>query len=323
MNLKKILITGAGGYVGTPLVSRLLEDGFDVIALDIFWYGCYLQAHPKLVILKADLRTVNLEDALANVDAVIHLACISNDPSYELNPAFSESINVTASIRLIEQCKKSKIKRFVFASSSSVYGVRQEPRVTEKIFPEPLTVYSKSKVIIEEYLKNADDSFDVVIIRPATVYGFSPRLRLDVVCNMFSAQAYYNKVITVHGGEQLRPQIHIDKMVLIYKACLTEKRLFSGEIFNASEENYSVKQIAEQVRALLNRDIEIKYLPILDGRSYRIDSHKFLDFFKMNLIPNLKAGIGELMNYFDKNPDMAWMDMRYHNVKKLKNIYNE
>ncbi len=324
MNFKKILITGAGGYVGTPLVTKLLSNGFKIIALDTFWYGCHLQAHKNLTIIKGDLRSIELENMLADVDAVVHLACISNDPSYELNTAFSESINIGASIRLIEQCKKSKIKRFVFASSSSVYGVRKESQVTEDLLPEPLTVYSKSKVVVEDYLRlKTKDDFDVVILRPATVYGISPRLRLDVVCNLLSAQAFFNNVITVHGGEQLRPQIHIDKITSIYQACLTEDRHFSGEIFNASEENYSVKNIAEQVKNSLSRKVEISFLPMFDPRSYKINSLKLSKFFNVSLVSNLENGILELMDFFTHHPNMDWTDEQYHNVKKLKTICND
>ena len=324
MNLRRILITGAGGYVGTPLVSKLLTRGFEIVAFDTFWYGCHHQPHKNLTLVKGDLRSFDLKKLLINIDAVVHLACISNDPSYELDPAFSESVNVAASIRLIEQCKKSKIKRFVFASSSSVYGVRDEEQITENLLPEPITIYSKSKIVIEDYLlKNASKDFDVVILRPATVYGLSPRLRLDVVCNLLSAQAFYDRLITVHGGEQLRPQIHIEKMISAYEACLIEKTNFSGAIFNISEENYSVKKIAEQVRAVLNKEVEISYLPILDKRSYKINSLKYSEFFKTDLTSNLENGIRELMQHFAEHPDKVWTDQEYHNVKKLKNICNE
>lgn len=307
------------------MVPKLLQNGFEVIAVDTFWFGNHLQEHRNLKIIKADLRTADLEGVLAEVDAVIHLACISNDPSSELDPAYTEAINVTASTRLIEQCKKSKIKRFVFASSSSVYGVREEPNVTEALLPEPLTIYSKSKVKIEEYLNScvSDKDFDVVILRPATVYGFSPRLRLDVVCNLLSAQAFYDKFITVHGGEQLRPQIHIENMTSAYLACLNEKNFFSGEIFNVSEENYSVKQIAEYVRAALNNSIDIKFQPIFDLRSYKIDSAKFTKFFNINLDSKIERGIQELVLYFSKHPDLVWTDERYHNVKKMKTIMGQ
>ena len=324
VNLRKILITGAGGYIGTKLVSKLLHNGFEIIALDTFWFGCYLENHKNLVIVKADLRSVDLPKLFVGIDAVVHLASISNDPSYELNPVFSESINVTASIRLIEHCRKSNIKRFIFASSSSVYGVRKEHDVTEKLMPEPITIYSKSKITIENYLKtHGSKDFDIVILRPATVYGVSPRLRLDVVCNLLSAQAYYDKLITVHGGEQLRPQIHIDKMTDVYLACLNEIKYFSGEIFNVSEENYSVKQIAEQIKSLSDHIVDINFLPVFDTRSYKINSNKFLNYFKLNLFSNLENGITELIHYFKKNPNIVWTDEIYHNVKKLKNIQTE
>lgn len=318
VNISTVLITGAGGFVGTLLVEKLIAAGFKVKALDTFWFGNHLRPAKNLEILRFDLRDRLPIDLLTDVDAVIHLACISNDPSYEINVDFSNSINIEASKKLIDFCRQSDIKRFIFASSSSVYGVKSELSVTEDLDLMPLTPYSSGKVEVEKYLSRFTDNFDIVILRPATLYGYSPRLRLDLVSNIFAAQAFFEKKITIFGGLQQRPQLHIQKMLAVYLNCLKEEKHFVGEIFNIGEGNFSVTEIADSVKSLFSENIEVSALPSSDNRSYRIGSEKYEIYFNTKLTSNLIGGLGDLVSEFKKSPEINWQSPQFHNVKTLK-----
>jgi len=225
--MKKILITGAGGYVGAKLVPALLDKDYSVTALDLFIYGKeVLDEHKNLKVVVGDIRNTNiLKEVIPSHDAVIHLACISNDPSFELNPQLGQSINLDAFEPMVQISKKEKIKRFIYASSSSVYGLKSEKNVTEDVSLEPLTDYSKFKVECEKILKpfNSED-FTTVTIRPATVCGYSRRQRLDVVVNILTNLAFNKREISIFGGKQLRPNIHIDDMVRSYILMLEAKK---------------------------------------------------------------------------------------------------
>ena len=275
---KNIFITGAAGYVGSVLVPRLLSEGYSVTAFDIMIYGQnVLKPHPNLKIVKGDIRDIKiLKELIPGHDGVIHLACISNDPSFELNPKLGKSINLDAFRPLVEVSVKSGVNRFIYASSSSVYGIREEKDVHEDISLKPLTDYSKFKADCEKILLEFNSSdFTNIIIRPATVCGYAPRQRLDVVVNILTNLAYHKRIISVFGGEQLRPNIHIRDMVESYLSLLkSPSKLVKSEIFNAGYENQSVKSLAETVKEVVGEDVKLNYTPTDDNRSYHISSKK-------------------------------------------------
>ena len=287
-SLKKIFITGGAGYVGAMLVPKLLDEGYEVTVLDLMIYGEeVLRPHSKLNAIKGDIRDVGLlEKSISGHDAVIHLACISNDPSFELNPDLGKSINLDAFEPLVEISKSLEVKRLIYASSSSVYGVKEEEDVHEGVSLEPLTDYSKFKADCEKILaKYQSDNFTTVTIRPATVCGYSPRQRLDVVVNILTNVAFHKREISVFGGKQLRPNIHIADMVDAYLALLrAPKEKIAGEIFNVGTENQSVLDLANTVRKVMGDDVTLVATPTNDNRSYHISSKKIAD--KLGFIPS-------------------------------------
>lgn len=295
MRISSVLVTGGGGYVGSALVPRLLELGYRVRVLDLFWYGrdaldgC--AGDPALEIVEGDLRDPEvLERAFRGapgrgIDAVIHLACISNDPSFELDPGLGRSINLDCFPALVEASLAAGVKRFVYASSSSIYGVKDEPRVGEDADPHPLTDYSRFKLRCEGILLDAFGAARrkggpvPIIVRPATVCGYAPRLRLDLTVNILTAHALERGVIRVFGGSQLRPNLHIRDMVAAYELLLrAPAETVWGEAFNVGYENYAVGEIAGMVRSVLEGggagEVEIRVEPSDDLRSYHIASEK-------------------------------------------------
>ena len=238
-DIKKVLVTGGGGYVGSSLIPKLLEENFEINVLDLMIYGETLPENPKVKIFKGDLRNIELvRKSLKGCDAVIHLACISNDPSFELDKKLGKEINLDAFRPLVEESKKAGIKRFIYASSSSVYGLKKEKNVNEEMSLEPLTDYSRFEADCEKILKEyKSENFITTIIRPATVCGFSPRQRLDLVVNILTNLAYNNRQITIFGGPQMRPNIHIEDMTDLYLMLLKiPGRQINGKIFNAGTE---------------------------------------------------------------------------------------
>ena len=232
-DIQRIMITGGAGYVGARLVPKLIEDGYKVTVLDLYLYGDDVLASSRgdsLTEIKGDIRDIEaIKRSLEGADAVIHLACISNDPSFELNPDLGKSINLDALEPMVAASKEAGVKRFVYASSSSVYGVKEEERVTEDLSLEPMTDYSKFKMMGETIsLAAASDDFVVTCIRPATVCGYSPRQRLDVIVNLLSGHAHYNNSVKVFGGTQYRPNVHIDDMVDAYRREGAEEDLQRG-----------------------------------------------------------------------------------------------
>jgi nucleoside-diphosphate-sugar epimerase len=280
---QRVLVTGGSGYVGSALVPALLERGYQVKIVDLFWFGRDVfgehTGHPNLELIELDIRdTQTLARHQRGVDAVLHLACISNDPSFELDPDLGKSINYDCFAGILQGAIDGGVKRFIYCSSSSIYGVKDEPNVTEDAEPEPLTDYSKFKLACERVLMDRPrvNGMERVIIRPATVCGFAPRLRLDVVVNILTIHALVNRRIKVFGGDQLRPNIPVRDMVRAYLALLDARReLVDCEAFNAGRENHTVKQLAELVRAALeDPDIAIELMPTDDPRSYHINSDK-------------------------------------------------
>jgi len=324
--MKEVLVTGGAGYVGAVLVPKLLSDGWKVKVIDLYLYGDVLAAHPNLVQIKGDIRDkALLEKALAGVEAVIHLACISNDPSYELNPQLGKSINYDAFIPLVALAKKNQVKRFIFASSSSVYGVKETANVTEDLPLEPLTDYSKYKALCEDHLlKEQTDDFTVLILRPATVCGYSPRLRLDLTVNILTNHALNNNRIKVFGGDQKRPNIHIEDVTDLYVESLKyPKEKIAGQIFNAGYENHSVRQIADLVKENLQKpDVEIVVEPTNDNRSYHISSAKISKSLGFTPKHSIGEAVRDLKNAFDQGKILNPMtDMRYYNIKTMQAIH--
>jgi len=268
----KILITGGCGYVGSVLVPKLIHDGHTVTVIDAQWFGNYLKLDDQLEVKKQQISQI-VEADLIGVDCVIHLANIANDPSVDLNPVLSWEVNALHTTQLLELCKRVKIKKFIYASSGSVYGVKDEENVTEDLSLVPISTYNKTKMVTERVCLSYRDFFDVYCIRPATVCGISPRMRFDVVVNMFVLQAFTNGQIVVLGGEQIRPNIHIDDMARVYQHFLTENNIQSG-CYNAGFENLKVYEIAGKVAEILDCRIVLKESN--DPRSYRQDSQKLL-----------------------------------------------
>ena len=259
--MKNILITGGAGYVGSKLVPLLLKNNYNVIVYDLMIYGSdVINEHPNLKMIKGDIRDINyLSEFIKVSECVIHLACISNDPSFELNPSLGKSINLDCFEPMLKSCVKNSIERFIYASSSSVYGVKSDPEVHEELSLEPLTDYSKFKAECETILsKYQSDKFTTITIRPATVCGYAPRQRLDVVVNILTNLAYHKNEITVLGGDQLRPNIHIDDMAEAYLTLLkADKNDVAGEIFNAGYENFSILDIAHMVKKNIGPKVNI------------------------------------------------------------------
>lgn len=269
----RVLVTGGCGYIGSVLVPNLAKEGHQVTVIDTQWFGNFLPRMENVSVLKMNFSDIGPEE-LEGVDCVIHLASVANDPSVELNPLFSWEVNVLNTTKLLSLCKKVEdVKTFLYASSGSVYGVKEDLRVTEDVDLVPISSYNKTKLVAERVCLSYSKDFDVYCIRPATVCGLSPRMRFDVVVNMFVMQAYKNMRITVLGGEQVRPNIHIDDMSRVYEHFLRTPGLPSG-CYNAGFENISVLDIAKLVAEKFNVEIEIKSSN--DPRSYRLDSSKLL-----------------------------------------------
>ncbi|MEQ9638564.1 MAG: NAD-dependent epimerase/dehydratase family protein [Alphaproteobacteria bacterium] len=323
-----VLVTGGAGYVGSRLIPKLLAAGHHVHVLDLYMYGRDIfAAHhddPGLSEFVGDLRDAALvKRAVAGCDAVIHLACISNDPSFELNPDLGKSINFDAFRPLVRAAKDAGVERFIYASSSSVYGVKDEPDVHEGLSLHPLTDYSKFKAMCEEVLdEEREPGFTTLTLRPATVCGWAPRLRLDLTVNILTNHAINNGKITVFGGTQKRPNINIEDMTDLYVQCLTyPAEMIDGKVFNAGYENHAVAELAEIVRGVVGREVEIVTTSTDDNRSYHVSSAKIqreLGFAPRHDIPDAVRGLTEAFhNGRVPNP---MTDPAYYNVKLMQAI---
>jgi nucleoside-diphosphate-sugar epimerase len=323
-----VLVIGGGGYVGAVLVPKLLKEGYNVKVYDLFIYTeevfNAVKNNPKLSLIKGDVRDIaNLDKAIKGTDAIIHLACISNDPSVELNANLAKSVNLDCFRPCVQSALKNKVKRFVYASSSSVYGVKDTPNVTEDMSLEPLTDYSRFKAACEKILQEEmDDAMTTLILRPATVCGYSPRLRLDLTVNILTNHAINNKKIKVFGGDQLRPNLNIQDMTDLYvKTLVMDHDKIHNKIFNAGYENHSVMDIAKMVQNVVGKDIPITVETTDDNRSYHVSSEKInkeLGFTpKYTLIDAIKS----LKDAFDKNLVKDPMNNTlYYNIKRMKEI---
>lgn len=323
-----VLVTGGGGYVGSALVPALLDAGYRVKVVDTFWYGKEVyaghNAHPALTRVELDIReSARLAAELHGMDAVIHLACISNDPSFELNPGLGKSINYDAFTGLLQGAVDAGVKRFIYASSSSIYGVKETPDVREDAAPLPLTDYSRFKLDCErDLLAQANPrGMQRVIVRPATVCGYATRLRLDLAVNILTLHALVNRRIRVFGGKQLRPNLNIKDMVRAYLLFLAAPQaLVDGEAFNVGFQNLPVEQIAFLVRDTLgDAGIELEYVPTNDNRSYHVNSDKVKQVLGFTPQYDLADAIRSLAD--------AWRAGRmhdpmnnplYHNIKRMQ-----
>jgi nucleoside-diphosphate-sugar epimerase len=323
--MRKVLVTGGGGYVGAALVPALLEAGYAVTVVDLFIYGDdVLDPHPALRCVTGDIRdAAMLRRELQGVTDVIHLACISNDPSFELNPDLGRSINLDAFEPLVVASREAGASRFIYASSSSVYGIKEVPDVTEDMALEPLTDYSRFKAQCEEILaRHQSPDFTTVTIRPATVCGYSRRQRLDVVVNILTNQAYHNREVTILGGDQLRPNIHIADMVDAYLMLLAaDPSRIAGRIYNAGYENQSVRAIADEVRSVVGDDVRVVRKESNDNRSYHISSARIHDELGFRATRTIADAVRDLKSAFDAGllPN-SLTDERYFNIKRMQSI---
>lgn len=327
MRIKNVLLTGGAGYVGAILVPKLLRKGYHVKIVDWYLYEKDVfndyKDDPDLVEIKGDIRDEDLlRKELAGINTVIHLACVSNDPSFELDRELGRSVNYDATVKLVDISKKKGVERFIYASTSSVYGIKNERQVTEELPLEPLTDYSAYKALCEKYiLSKQSDSFTVLVLRPATICGFSPRMRLDLTVNLLTIQALVNKKITVYGGKQKRPNIHIKDITDLYLATLGyPKEKIAGKIYNAGYENYTVAEIAKMVkRVLKNPSIEIITKPTDDRRSYHICSEKIRK--ELGFVPkhSIEEAILDIKRAYEKGKILEPLDnVRYYNIKTMK-----
>ncbi len=324
--MKAILVTGGAGYVGSILVPKLLMAHYDVVVLDTFFFTDIglkeVRNHPKLKMIDGDIRNAGtLKAALKGVDAVIHLASISNDPSTDLNPQLTVEVNYDATLSLLNFSKQAGVQRFINASTSSVYGIKDAPNVTEDLPLEPLTVYSETKAKAEPYVVQAnDENFTAVNIRPATVCGYSPKMRLDLTVNILTMHALTKGKITVFGGAQKRPNIHIEDITDYYCELLKiPQELIAGKTFNAGYENFTVMEIAEMVKEIVGKHVTIDITPTNDNRSYHISSAKIEKELGLKPKRTIKDAVLDIKKAAEAGI-LDWNNENFYNVKKMKTL---
>jgi len=313
----KIFITGACGYQGTKIIPMLIKLKHKIVAIDTMWFGNRLKKNKNLKVLKKNIIDINNKD-LKNIDIVLHLASIANDPMGDLKQHLTWEYSCIATMKLAELCIKNKVKKLIYASSASVYGVKKEKKVTENLSLEPISTYNKAKMIAERVLLSYKKKLNISIIRPATVCGVSPRMRFDLSVNMLTYQAIKNKKITVFGGNQIRPNIHIDDLLQLYIKFFSTNKKYNG-IFNAGFENLSIINIAKLVQSEVPCKI-VKIKNVKDIRSYRVNSDKLL---KLGFKPkkNVKEAIKEVKREFENKINN--LDKRFFSIDWLKKKFNE
>ena len=332
MTLDKILITGGAGYVGSLLVPALLADGHSVTVYDTLWYGKdFLPTEdPRLTVVQGDIRDTSLfRETVADHDIVLNLACISNDASFELDENLSTSVNLHAFRPMVAAAKESGVRRFIHASSSSVYGVSDSPDVTEDHPLVPLTLYNQYKGETEPMLLDEiTDDFVGVIIRPATLCGYAPRQRLDLSVNILTNHGYHNGVIKVFGGSQMRPNLHVRDMVEAYRVILAANdKVVQGEIFNCGFENMSIAEIADLVAEIVPRyrpdysEIMIETVPSDDQRSYHVNSDKITRVLGFRARFSVADAVSDLCDSFSRGLlPSSFDDTHYFNVRRMKEL---
>lgn len=294
----KILITGGGGYKGLVLVDKLLKIKKikEIRVLDTFWFGNYLKKNKKIRLLKKKVLDIQAKD-LHDINTIIHLAEIANDPASELNPKLTWENSCLGMRKLCEIAKISKVKKIIYASSGSVYGVKKEKKVTEDLSLEPISDYNKTKMVTERILLSYKKFFKIFIVRPGTVYGFSPRMRLDLTLNILTFNALKYKKIDIFGGSQIRPMIHIEDIANLYKFLLLNK--VKEGIYNASNDNISIINLAKIIINKINHQVKLNILRSNDPRSYRLDNNKIK---KVGFVfkKNISDGINDIIQLYNK-----------------------
>lgn len=329
--MKRVVVTGGAGYVGHRLVPRLLAAGYGVTVFDTLWFGCQMAGHENLRVVRGDIReTGHLAREFVGADAVLHLACISNDPSVELDESLSRTINYECFEPMVKAAKAAKVARFIYCSTSSVYGISDSPDVTEDHPLVPITLYNTYKGKCEPLLfKHQSKAFTCAVLRPSTICGYSPRQRLDLAVNILTNLAVNRGVITVHGGAQMRPNLHIEDMVDAYLLMLeAPARLITGETFNVGAGNVSIADLALMVQKVVSRefldtaDIRIETTSSVDPRSYQVNSGKIKRVLGFAPKRSIEDAIRDLCSAFRAGllPD-SLTDDRYFNVKRMRAVW--
>ncbi len=327
--IKRVLITGGAGYVGSALVPSLLSKGYEVVVYDLYIYGDVFKGinDSKLIQIKGDIRDKNkLVAASKGSDAIIHLACISNDPSFELNPGLGKSINFDAFYNVMEAARANNAKRLIYASTSSVYGLKPEKNVVEEATLEPLTDYSKYKAECERVLKEEGEDLEWVTIRPATVCGYAPRLRLDLVVNILTINALVNRKVKIFGGSQLRPNLNIKDMIRAYELLLTAPwEKLRHQTFNAGYQNLAVNEIAMLVKRIAEKgiglEVSLEVVPTNDNRSYHINSDKIKRVLGFTAKYTVEEAVETLVEAFKKGLLKDPLNNPlYHNIKQMQKL---
>lgn len=308
----RVLITGGGGYIGTELTKSLLSKGYQVQVVDTFWFGDNLKNHPSLTKYKIDIREFNIPLNTEKPDAIIHLASVANDPSAELRPELSWEIGCLGTLEVINWAVSNSVKNFILASSGSVYGISDEPKVTEVVLPIPISVYNKVKMIKERIALSFSDKLRIVILRPATVAGISDRQRLDLAVNALTFSALDKGEITVFGGDQIRPHVHLKDLISAYEFFLNNG--YEG-VYNVGFENISIMDLAHQLSKITGAPIKV--VKSNDPRSYRLNSDKLLG---LGFTPKYKVvdAITDIVQAY--NSGRLRDNPIHYNVNWLKNI---
>jgi nucleoside-diphosphate-sugar epimerase len=327
----RVLVTGGAGYKGCVLVPKLLDAGYSVVVYDLMLFGAEgLPRHERLEVVRGDIRDdAHYRKSLDGVDSVIHMACISNDPSFELNPSLSRSINYDCFEPLVVASKQAGVRRFIYVSSSSVYGVSDAPEVTEEHPLVPLTDYNRYKGLCEPLLlQHQSPDFTTVVLRPATVCGYSPRMRFDLTVNILTNHAVNRGVITVFGGAQKRPNIHVQDVSELYVQMLEyPDALVAGETFNVGYQNQTVAELAQLVKQVVEAEfpekapIRIETQATNDNRSYHVSSRKIEEKLGYRPRRTLQDAVRELCAAFKQGLFPGSMtDERYVNVRTVKSL---